>query len=88
MYLELFGQMVDFTITENIFIDMTIVAAAAKLLHYIVFGIIGDFYRENIISGSMAGRIAYCITWLIMVIPTLLILFILKYVIKFINLIL
>lgn len=86
MYLQLFQDIMGFMeITNNLFLDMIILIVTSKIVHAIVYSFVGGLYRENIISGSFAGRVAYFITWIVCLFPSFLILYIIAKLISFIN---
>lgn len=88
MYIKLFQDIMGFiSVTDNPLIDTVILIIIAKILHLIVFRLVGDLYQEDFISGSIAGKIMYLIIWAVFLIPAALVLWLIGRVIWLVELI-
>lgn len=86
MYLQLFQDtMGSILLTNNILLDTIILIIASKIVHSVVYSFVGGLYRDSLISGSFAGKLLYMLGWMICLIPSFLILFIIGKIFVFIN---
>jgi hypothetical protein len=66
------------SLTNNALIDFFIYGFLSYILYRITFSMVGDMYRSDVISGSLAGKVFYLIFYIINLIIAMFVLWVLK----------